>query len=629
MNSSVQPPDKNKPLAGLTMVALGVVFGDIGTSPLYAMREIFNLKTGVPLNPENLIGSLSLVFWSLTVVVSLKYVTLVLRADNNGEGGIMALLALAASSVRDSPRLRRRLLLVGVFGAALFYGDGVLTPAISVRRAIEGLEVATPALKPYVVPVTLGIVSGLYMVQRRGTATVGKLFAPIMMAWFLVLAAVGAMQILEAPVVLTALNPYHALEFFFTHGWVGFLSLGSVVLVLTGAEALYADMGHFGPKPLRISWFAIVLPALVLNYFGQGALLMNAPDALGNPFFRMFPPWAVVPAVILATAAAVIASQATISGTYSMTKQAIQLGFLPRLTILHTSEQEAGQIYVPFVNWAQLAIIVLIVVTFGNSSNLAGAYGVAVTGTMLMTTILTFFVTRYGWGLNWWLCVFATGFFIIIDILFFTANLLKIPDGGWFPFLLGSMVLAVMLTWKRGREIVFDKRRQQGLELATFLQSLLLDPPNRVEGTAVFLISDIRTVPSPLLHNLLHNKVMHERVIFMTIETQEVPWVPVADRVKVTDLGQNFYKVEATFGFNNEIDVPHALSLCKAAGLDIVPMETSYFIGRETIVPTPGDGMAMWRERLFATMSRNSGNAAEYFKLPTNRVIELGTQIEI
>ncbi|MFT4101295.1 MAG: potassium transporter Kup [Burkholderiaceae bacterium] len=626
----MNPSDSHKkPLAGLTLVALGVVFGDIGTSPLYSIREVFDPHHGVGLTQENIIGSLSLMFWSLMMVVSLKYVALVLRADNRGEGGIMALLALAASSVRDQPRLRRILLMIGVFGAALFFGDGVLTPAISILSAIEGLEVATPAFRSYVVPAALAILIVLYCVQRRGTATMGKLFAPVMVLWFGTLGVVGAAHVLERPQILEALNPYHGLDFFFTHGWVGYASLGSIVLVLTGAEALYADMGHFGRTPIRICWFAIVLPSLVLNYFGQGALLLGAPSALENPFFRMFPSWALYPAVGLATAATVVASQATISGTYSMTKQAIQLGFLPRLSILHTSDQEAGQIYVPFVNWAQLATIVLLVVTFGSSSRLAGAYGVAVTGTMLMTTILTFFVIRYGWGLNWVLCVFATGVFLLIDVAYFTANLLKLLDGGWLPLVLGGIVLSVMLTWKRGREIVIEKQRQQGLDLGTFLQSLMLDPPDRVAGTAVFLVNDIRSVPGPLLHNLLHNKILHERVVFLTVETLEIPWVPESERVELIDLGQNFWKVKGTYGFKNEIDVPRMLELCADRGLMVPPMETSYFIGRETIVPTPGEGMALWRERLFATISRNAGNAAEYFRLPANRVIELGTQIEI
>ncbi|MFT3799651.1 MAG: potassium transporter Kup [Burkholderiaceae bacterium] len=626
----MNPSDSHKkPLAGLTLVALGVVFGDIGTSPLYSIREVFDPHHGVGLTQENIIGSLSLMFWSLMMVVSLKYVALVLRADNRGEGGIMALLALAASSVRDQPRLRRILLMIGVFGAALFFGDGVLTPAISILSAIEGLEVATPAFRSYVVPAALAILIVLYCVQRRGTAAMGKLFAPVMVLWFGTLGVVGAAHVFEHPHILEALNPYYALEFFFTHGWVGYASLGSTVLVLTGAEALYADMGHFGRTPIRICWFAIVLPSLVLNYFGQGALLLGSPAALENPFFLMFPSWALYPAVGLATAATIVASQATISGTYSMTKQAIQLGFLPRLSILYTSDKEAGQIYVPFVNWAQLATIVLLVVTFGSSSRLAGAYGVAVTGTMLMTTILTFFVIRYGWGLNWVLCVFATGVFLLIDIAYFTANLLKLLDGGWLPLVLGGIVLSVMLTWKRGREIVIEKQRQQGLDLGTFLQSLMLDPPDRVAGTAVFLVSDIRSVPGPLLHNLLHNKILHERVVFLTVETLEIPWVPESERVELIDLGQNFWKVKGTYGFKNEIDVPRMLELCAGMGLTVPPMETSYFIGRETIVPTPGDGMAMWRERLFATISRNAGNAAEYFKLPANRVIELGTQIEI
>ena len=621
--------NRRQSLSALSLAALGVVYGDIGTSPLYALKEVFNPAGGLAASPENLVGVLSLIFWSLMIVVSLKYVTLILRADNRGEGGIMALLALASSSVAGKPNLRRALLIIGAFGAALFYGDGVITPAISVLSAVEGLEIATPLLKPYVIPLTLGVLIGLFVAQRKGTAGIGAVFGPVMVLWFGTLSVIGIVNILKAPAILQALNPLQGLKFFFTHGWVGFASLGGIVLALTGAEALYADMGHFGRRPIRLAWFAFVAPALVLNYFGQGALLMSDAKALENPFFLLFPDWALYPMVGLATAATVIASQATISGTYSMTKQAIQLGFLPRMTIRHTSAKEAGQIYIPYVNWFLLVVIIAVVLGFGSSSNLAAAYGIAVTGTMLITTILTFFVIRYAWRYNWLLCVLATCAFFAVDSMFFSANLLKIAQGGWFPLVIGMAIFTVMVTWKRGREIVFDKQREHGIELTPFMEALSHDPPHRVPGTAVFLVADPSNVPGALLHNLSHNKVLHERVVLLSVVTQEIPWVPFSQRTELSTLARGFYQLKINYGFKNEVDVPKAMELCESSGLQFNLMETSFFISRDTIVPTPGDGMALWRERLFASMARNAGNAADYFGLPANRVVELGAQVEI
>ncbi len=623
------PAHGRQTVAALTLAALGVVYGDIGTSPLYALKEVFNPTTGVALDERNLIGALSLIFWSLMFVVSLKYVTLILRASNRGEGGIMALLALASRSVGERPGLRAALLAAGVFGAALFYGDAVLTPAISVLSAIEGLEVATPVFKPYVVPLTVVVIVALFAAQRRGTAGLGAVFGPVVVLWFGTLAVVGGWAIAQHPGVLQALYPGHAYDFFFHHGFKGFASLGAIVLALTGAEALYADMGHFGARPIRIAWFSLVLPALAVNYLGQGALLLADPTAIENPFYRLFPEMLLLPAVALATAATVIASQATISGAYSMTQQAIQLGFLPRMQILHTSEREIGQIYVPVVNWALLLIIVAVVLAFGSSSRLASAYGIAVTGTMLITTVLTFFVIRFGWGLPLPLCIGATAIFFVVDAAFFSANLLKLHDGGWFPLAIGALVFTVMATWKRGRQLVMTKQASKGLELAGFLQSLALDAPHKVSGTAVFLVADPSNVPHALLHNLLHNQIIHERIVLLTVRMHEVPYVPQAERLEVAALGNDAFRLVVHYGFKDEVNVPRALEGAHTIGMEFEPMRTSYFLGRETIVPTPGAGMALWRERLFATMARNAGSAADYFRLPSNRVIELGTQLEI
>jgi len=618
--------------ATLTLLALGVVFGDIGTSPLYAVKETFAPGHGIELTAANVLGGLSTIFWSLMIVVSLKYVLLIMRADNRGEGGIMALVALATASVKSHPGWRGPLLTAGAVGAALFYGDAVLTPAISVLSAVEGLEVGTSALKPYVLPVAVGVIIALFIFQRHGTAAVGALFGPVTLLWFLALAASGVFGIAQHPQVLQALNPAHAVEFFGSHILVSFVVLGSVVLAVTGAEALYADMGHFGKGPIRLAWFGLVFPALVLNYFGQGALLIANPSAVQNPFYLLVPGWALYPMVALATAATVIASQATISGAYSITKQAIQLGFLPRMNVQHTSASTIGQVYIPVINWTLLAAVLAAVIGFGSSSELAAAYGVAVTATMLVDTVLTFFVIRYGWGYPLALCLGATGFFIVVDIAFFSATLLKVADGGWFPLVIGAVIFTFMTTWRRGREIVFERLRTSTVPLEPFLNSLFRELPQRVPGTAVFLTATQDVAPHALLHNLYHNKVLHERAVFLTVTVKDVPSVPLAERVAVFPLGRECYRVTLSFGFMDEPDVWQALNeLCPAKGLVFDQMQTSFFLSRQIVVPVEGGvgAMALWRERIFATMTRNSGSAVEYFNIPSNRVIELGTQVEI
>ena len=617
-------------LPALTLAALGVVFGDIGTSPLYAVKETFSPSHGIALTHDNILGGLSTIFWALMIVVSLKYVLLIMRADNKGEGGIMALIALAQTAIRDHREWRIPLLLIGVFGASLFYGDAVLTPAISVLSAVEGLEVGTSAFKPYVVPISVGVLLALFAFQARGTAAVGRLFGPITMLWFVAIGAAGLYGVAREPHILAAVDPFHALAFVTKHGHASFIVLGSVVLAVTGAEALYADMGHFGKGAVRIAWFSLVAPALVLNYFGQGALLLADPARHTNPFYLLLPGWALYPMVALATAATVIASQAVISGAYSLTKQAVQLGFLPRMTIVNTSAQEMGQIYIPSVNWGLCAIVVAAVIGFGSSSRLAGAYGVAVTATMLVDTLLTFFVIRYIWRYPLVVCVLATGFFATIDLSFFSATLLKIADGGWFPLAIGGCVFIVMTTWRRGREILFQRLDESSVPLVPFLDSLFRDPPYRVPGTAVFLTATPDTTPHALLHNLNHNKVLHERVVFLTVEVRDVPWVTFGERIVCEALGHGCWRVRVRYGFMDRPDVTRALELCSAMGLEFDHMQTSFFLSRQKIVPTHGGiGMAFWRDRLFAAMARNAGNVTDYFNIPTNRVIELGSRVQI
>jgi len=616
--------------AALTLLALGVVFGDIGTSPLYAVKETFAPAHGILLHAENILGGLSTIFWSLMVVVSLKYVVLIMRADNRGEGGIMALIALASTAVKDHPQWRAPLILIGVFGASLFYGDAVLTPAISVLSAVEGLEVGTTAFKPYVVPIAVVVIVALFVFQAHGTAVVGRLFGPVTLAWFLALGAAGLYGIAQHPGILAALNPLHALGFLRSHAAESFVVLGAVVLAVTGAEALYADMGHFGKGAVRIGWFGLVAPSLVLNYFGQGALLILRPEAVQNPFYLLLPGWALYPMVGLATAATVIASQAVISGAYSITKQAIQLGFLPRLSVVQTSARERGQIYIPGINWVLLAAVLAAVVGFGSSSRLASAYGVAVTATMLVDTLLAFFVIRFAWGYPLWLCLFATGFFVAVDVAFFSATLLKVADGGWFPLVIGAGMFTVMTTWRKGRSILVDRLRASSVPLKPFLDSLFRDPPARVPGTAVFMTATPEAVPHALLHNLNHNKVLHERVVFLTVDVTDEPWVTFDKRVAVLKLGHGCWRMSVRYGFMNEPDIARALEIAGTLGLEFEMMSTSFFLSRETVVPVAAvSEMALWREKLFAMMARNAGNAADYFKLPANRVIELGTKVEI
>ena len=615
-------------LAALTLGAIGVVYGDIGTSVLYAMKEVFG-SGHVEFTPDNIYGILSIFFWTLTVIVSIKYVALVLRADNHGEGGLVAMLALASMAVKDRPVLRHRMLIVGIFGTCLFYGDGVITPAISVLSAVEGLEVVSPAFKKYVIPLTIIILFGLFAVQKRGTSGIGKFFGPITVVWFAAIAALGIYHIASHPEIMWALSPHYAVQFIINEPTVTFLILGAVVLCVTGGEALYAAMGHFGKKPIRLAWFTVVMPSLTLNYFGQGALLLSEPEAVANPFFNMAPDWLLVPLVGLATAATVIASQALISGAFSVTKQVVQLGFLPRLQVLHTSVKDTGQIYIPFVNWGLFAVIVLAVMMFKSSSNLAAAYGIAVCTDMLITTVLTFFVIHYGWKYPFWWCLAATSFFFTVDFVFWASNLLKLFEGGWFPLLIASVIMMLMLTWRDGRGILNEKRKEDALDLTSFLEAVFLSPPTRVEGTAVFLTSGKGAVPNAMLHNLKHNKVLHQQNLFVNVQNHEVPWIDDAERLQIKPLGNNCWQVEIHYGFKDDPDVPGALSHLKGMGCEVSAMTTSYFLSRDSIVPTVGSGMSAWREKLFAQMHLNASSAADFLNLPSNSVVELGSKIEI
>jgi KUP system potassium uptake protein len=622
--------NQSSSLPALTLGAIGVVFGDIGTSVLYTVKEIF--ATGhVQFTHHNVYGVLSLIFWTLTLIVSLKYVVLVLRADNNGEGGLVAMLTLASRAVADRPKLRHGMLLVGIFGTCLFYGDGVITPAITVLGAMEGLEVVSPQFKAYVIPLTLLVLFALFFVQKTGTAGIGKFFGPVMMLWFLAIAALGLLHIAQHPEILWALSPHYAWGFSLHNPGITFIILGAVVLCVTGGEALYADMGHFGKRPIRVAWFSIAMPALTLNYFGQGALLLAQPEAVKNPFFYLAPEWAALPLVGLATAAAVIASQALISGAFSVTKQVIQLGFLPRLQVRHTSVYDKGQIYIPFVNWALFALIVLAVGLFRSSGNLAAAYGIAVTTDMLITTVLTFFVIRYAWKLPLMLCITATGVFFTVDVLFWASNLLKLLHGGWFPLVIAGVVFLLMVTWRDGRARLGAAMQESALELQAFLDALFLAPPTRVPGTAVFLTSKEALVPNALLHNLKHNKVLHAQNVFVTVRSHEVPWVAMDQRLEVRSLGHGCWSVIVHYGFKNDYDLPRALALLEGAGvaLTLNPMATSYFVSRDIVVPTLGQGMALWREKLFAQMHRSASTAAEFMNLPSNAVVELGSKVEI
>jgi len=621
--------EQKQSTAALALGAIGVVYGDIGTSPLYTMKEVFAGHHPIATSVDNVLGILSLVFWALTVVVSIKYVAFIMRADNNGEGGIMALIAVVQRAVAADTRIGWLLAVLGIFGASLFYGDGMITPAISVLSAVEGLEVAAPALRPMVEPIALVVLIVLFAIQRHGTHHVGRFFGPVMVLWFLTLATLGVYNVLQAPAVLAAVNPLHAIEFFAAHRGYAFLVLGAVVLAVTGAEALYADMGHFGRKPIRLAWFFFVLPALLLNYFGQGALLIQNPQAVVNPFYIQAPGWALYPLIALATAATVIASQAVITGAFSVTRQAIQLGYLPRMQIVHTSEHAIGQIYIPFINWAMLSGIVVLVLIFGSSSNLAAAYGIAVTGTMLIDTVLGFVVVITLWRWNRALAVFGLIGFLAVDLAFFGATSLKIVEGGWFPLLIGIVVFTVLSTWKSGRRLLLQRLKSGAIALEPFIQGLVAHPPARVPGTAVFLTASKEGVPHALLHNLAHNKVLHERVVFLTVRTADQPYVPPERRIEIEDLGHDFYRIVVHYGFKDEPDIPNALALCEAQGLKFEMMQTSFFLSRETIIATGLPGMAPWREQLFIHMARNAESAMSFFRIPTNRVIELGSQVEI
>ena len=613
----------------LALAALGVVYGDIGTSPLYALKEVFGSPHHpVPITPDNVLGILSLVFWALMMVVSGKYVLFIMRADNRGEGGIMALMALALHNAKEGRR-RNIVVMLGLFGAALFYGDGVVTPAISVLSAVEGLHVITPAFDPFVIPLALAVLIFLFAIQRKGTATVGKLFGPVMLLWFGVLTVLGVINILAEPSVLRALNPVWAMSFLLDNPKLGFLSLGGVVLVLTGGEALYADMGHFGRKPIQLAWFGLVLPALLINYFGQGALLLSNSAAVENPFYLLAPEWALLPLVILSTVATVIASQAVISGAFSITMQAMQLGFSPRIKAMYTSESEMGQIYIPGINWLLLASVIALVLGFGSSSNLAAAYGIAVTGTMLITNLLVFVVARNQWGWKLWQAFFCVLPFVLIDLAFFSANSIKLMDGGWFPLVFGLAVFTVLSTWKRGREVLHEKLGQDSIELAPFIESLSLGGATRVPGTGVFLTGRPQGVPRAMLHSLKHYKVLHERMMIVTIRVFDVPYVPEIDRVEVHDLGESFWQITIQYGFKDEPDIPAALAMCDHFGLEFDMMDTSFFLGRETLIPRSGKEMAYWRVLLFTTIFRNASSLPDFFKIPANRVVELGSQVVI
>ncbi len=607
--------------------AIGVVYGDIGTSPLYAIKEVFSGAHPLPADKGHILGVLSLVFWSIMIVISGKYLMLLMRADNKGQGGSLGLLALAAN-VTQRTWLAPVVVILGISAGALFYGDSMITPAISVLSAVEGLEVAVPGLGVYIIPITIVVLVTLFMLQSRGSTVMGRLFGPIMIVWFVALGVVGIYNILKAPEILTAINPLFAVNFFLNYKLLAFLALGSVVLVLTGGEALYADMGHFGILPIRRSWFILVLPGLLLNYFGQGALLLTNPEAVSNPFYLMVPSWGVLPMVGLATMATVIASQAVITGAFSITRQAMQLGFLPRMATIHTSESESGQIYIPFVNWLLLASVIALVLGFQTSSSLAAAYGIAVTGTMLIASIQLTIVMFRLWKWNPWVAGLIGGALIIIDLAYFAANMTKLTHGGWFPLAIGLAIVVLLTTWKKGRELLFARRAEEAMPVDVFLNSL---NPNvtRVPGTAVFLSGATEGVPHALLHNLKHNRVVHERVVFLTVITEEVPHVSDSMRIEVQHLGRRFYRFILRYGYMDETDVPAALRGAAKLNFEFNDMETSFFLGRETIMPSRRPGMALWREHLFAWMMRSATSAMDFFKLPPNRVVEMGTQVEI
>ncbi|QHL91885.1 potassium transporter Kup [Sphingomonas changnyeongensis] len=619
-------------LARLAVAAIGIVFGDIGTSPIYAFRETF--AGHHPLTPDRLhiYGVLSLVFWSMMLVVTLKYVSIIMRADNKGEGGSLALLALINRSTNGA-RWTAPIVLLGVFATALFYGDSMITPAMSVLSAVEGLTVVEARFAPLVVPIAVGIMIFLFMIQSRGTAAVGRLFGPIMLAYFVAIAALGIVQIVKAPGILAALNPWHAVQFFLVDQWLAFLALGSVVLAVTGAEALYADMGHFGRNPIRVSWLFFVLPALMLNYLGQGAMVVGLPpeaavETIKNPFFLLAPESLRLPLVILATLATIIASQAVISGAFSVTQQAIQLGFIPRLRITHTSASTAGQIYIPVINWTLMTVVILLVLSFQSSSNLAAAYGIAVTGAMSIDACLLAVVLFSMWRWNKLLATLLLAVFFIVDLAYLLSNLTKVPDGGWFPLLVGLIAFTLLTTWAKGRKLMIERLRESAMPISIFIESAT-NSATRVPGTAVFMTSTPEGVPHALLHNLKHNKVLHERVILLTVRILDVPYVEQVQRCQLEDLGRGFHRLVIKYGFMQEPDVPAALKNLTGCGPEFKMMDTSFFLARQTLLASSRPGMALWREKLFAWMLRNAESAMEFFRLPTNRVVELGSQVEI
>ena len=614
-------------IATLMLGAIGVVYGDIGTSPLYAFKECFSGTHPLPADAEHVLGVLSLVFWSVTIVVSFKYTMLMMRADHLGQGGSLALLALVEVITRKT-WLAPVVTVLGIFAAALFYGDSMITPAISVLSAVEGLEVALPGVERFIIPITVAILVFLFMIQASGTARIARFFAPVMVVWFIVLAVLGAVNIAQAPGVVAALNPIYAVRFFVNDGMYAFLALGSVVLALTGAEALYADMSHFGCKPIRRAWFMFVGPSLIINYFGQGALLLNNPAAAANPFFEMAPQWGALPMVGLAACATVIASQAVISGAFSVTRQAMQLGFLPRMSTIHTSATEEGQIYIPFVNWTLMVSVLVLVLGFQSSTKLAAAYGVAVTGTMMIDTLLLAFVIFMLWRWSLWQGILVVSVLLLVDLAFFAANITKIANGGWFPLAIGVAAFIFLVTWKKGRALLAARLHEEAMPVETFLNSLGKSV-TRVAGTAIFMTGGADGVPHALLHNMKHNKVLHERVIFLTVVTDGIPHVDASARIMLQHLGRRFYRVILRFGYLDDTDVPAALKLAQPLGLELNEMDTSYFLGRETLISSARPGMAVWREGLFAWMSRSATSAMVFFKLPVNRVVELGTQVEI
>jgi KUP system potassium uptake protein len=625
---SASQPHKSG-LPALALAALGVVFGDIGTSPLYTMKEVFASHHPIPVSPENVLGVLSLILWALILVVTVKYVAFVMKADNRGEGGIMALIALAGRQAGENPRKQRFIMLAGIIGACMFFADGMITPAISVLSAVEGLEIASPRLHSMIIPITLGVLFGLFWMQRHGTATVGKVFGPVMLLWFGTLAVLGIVNILHDPEVLLAVNPLYAVHFFTGNHWLAFVALGAVVLAVTGGEALYADMGHFGRVPIRLAWFGFVLPALLLNYFGQGALILHDPAAVKNPFYLLAPEWLLYPLVALATLSTVIASQAVISGTFSVSRQALQLGYMPRMQIQHTSESEKGQIYLPGVNWWLMVAVMALVVGFGSSSNLAAAYGIAVTGDMVITTLLAVMVFHGVWRWSWASALALGALFLTVDLAFFGANLLKIPAGGWFPLLMGVVIFTLMLTWKRGRSLLYQRLADEAMALEPFIQAMGADSVTRVQGTAVFMTPNTSGVPHAMLHNLKHNKVLHEQVVLAKVKIEDIPHVPEHERLLVQHLPNGFYRVEVSYGFKDEPDLPRELAACSQYGLVLDMMDTSFFIGKETLIPKMHSEMAFWREKLFIAMFRNADSITNYFKLPPNRVVELGAQVTL